>query len=589
MAPNGLLVLYGSETGNAQDVAERVGREGKRRHYKVRVVRMDAYNVAQLPTEPAVVFVTSTTGQGELPKNMRQFWRFLLRKSLPPDSLAAVSFAVFGLGDSGYLKYNVAAKKLDRRLAALGAAAVLERGLGDDQHPSGFDAALDPWLRSLWEQLRLRFPLPLGLSDPDPGDTSTSLEPKFHVTFLPATTSNGGDCESAATAAPANELEEAVAAARAFHSLDPAGTGVDSLANTIGSGLASGGGTRYGPWRPYMAAVAGNTRITTASHFQDVRHVELDLGDSGLVYEPGDLVAIFPQQSQAAVQQFLVRVGLDPNARVRVELAEQPANSQAARSIEVRVGALVNGVLDINGASPRRFFFEVLKHFASTDLEVERLEYFSTPEGRDDLYRYNQREDRTVLEVLQDFKSASPSLEWLLQTVPHLQPRYFSIASSLHGSVPLILIGPGTGVAPFRAFLEEREQLAKQGQAMAPAHLYFGCRSEHGDYYYRSDWERMQQAGILAAEAGLVTAFSRDQPRKVYVQHRIRENGALIWQLLQQGGMVYVSGSAAKMPQDVARALADVVCEHGRLPQQDAAEYVRKLELSRRYFVEAWS
>jgi sulfite reductase alpha subunit-like flavoprotein len=162
-----LLILYGSQTGNALDVAELVCREARRRHFAPRLMSADAYVplVSSLPGEPAIVLCVSTTGQGEMPHNARRLWKFLRRKSLPPGSLAAVTAAVFGLGDSGYPKYNVAAKLMFRRLETLGACMAAPLGLGDDQHRGGYDAGLDDWLPRLWKALRARFPLEEGLQE----------------------------------------------------------------------------------------------------------------------------------------------------------------------------------------------------------------------------------------------------------------------------------------------------------------------------------------------------------------------------------------------------------------------------------------
>ncbi|EIE26765.1 riboflavin synthase domain-like protein [Coccomyxa subellipsoidea C-169] len=561
-----LLVLFGSQTGSAQDVAERIGREAKLRQYAPRVMAMDAFDVRLLPEESLVIFVTSTTGQGELPSNMKQSWRFLLRKNLPADSLAGLAHAVFGLGDSGYVQYNVVAKKLTRRLAALGGRAVIEQGLGDDQHPHGYEAALDPWLACLWAALRTEYPLPPGAG--------------------------------------------------------------------------------YGPWRPYMARVLKNERITAEDHFQDTRHIEVDLGDSGLAYQPGDLLAVFPQQRESALQDFLHRTRLDPDDWVRIQPAD-PAARVASADVEVRVAALVAGVMDVAGASPRRFFFEVLRCFTRDRAQAERLAYFASPAGREDLSKYNEREGRTALEVLQDFEDATPPLEWLLQAMPRLKPRYFSIASSPRahpgqahitaavveyatphrrrklgvatswlaglqpGSPearvpvwvepgvmrppdsdrPMVLIGPGTGVAPFRAFLEDRlAASAQEGAApVAPSYLYFGCRNEAKDFYYRSFWELSQRSGVLADPGGLVTAFSRDQASKVYVSHRVRETSAQLWAALQQGAVVFVCGSAKKMPQDIAAAFERVCMQEGGMTKAEAAKYMKQLEMKGRYIVEAWS
>ncbi|RVX06520.1 NADPH-dependent diflavin oxidoreductase 1 [Vitis vinifera] len=134
-----LLILYASQTGNALDAAERIAREAERRGCPVTLLSIDCFNAGSLPYEENVIFVVSTTGQGDTPDSMKAFWKFLLQRNLSQRWLEGVHYAVFGLGDSGYQKYNFVAKKLDKRLLDLGAVAIVERGLGDDQHPSGYD------------------------------------------------------------------------------------------------------------------------------------------------------------------------------------------------------------------------------------------------------------------------------------------------------------------------------------------------------------------------------------------------------------------------------------------------------------------
>lgn len=235
-----ILILFGSQTGNAQDVAERIGREGKLLLYQTRVLAMDAYDVTQLPQEHLVIFVTSTTGQGDVPDNMKRFWKFLLRKGLGSDSLSHMHCAVFGLGDSGYQKYNLVAKKLHRRLEGLGAVQVVERGLGDDQHPNGYEAALDPWLTQLWAALAPAYPLPGG--QPEPILTEEKLmqlgTPKYKITVTctpgPARVSdaeekpltcNGAHSEDVLSA-DEKQQSEAIRAAANFRNLTAGGAGL---------------------------------------------------------------------------------------------------------------------------------------------------------------------------------------------------------------------------------------------------------------------------------------------------------------------------------------------------------------------------
>lgn len=158
-----LTILYGSQTGTAQDLAEYIWRESKRYHFTGTVMPMDTYDVRKLIDEVFVVFVCSTTGQGDEPDNMQTFWKFLLRKSLPSDSLRTLKCAILGLGDSGYEKFNFVAKRLNKRLQQLGANILIPVGLCDDQHDLGASAVYINWINDLWNELLIRAPLPLGL------------------------------------------------------------------------------------------------------------------------------------------------------------------------------------------------------------------------------------------------------------------------------------------------------------------------------------------------------------------------------------------------------------------------------------------
>lgn len=290
-------------------------------------------------------------------------------------------------------------------------------GLGDDQHRSGYEAALDPWLQQLWAALRARFPLPPGTAEPAPGDTATDLVCKYRVTWL-----QGEEAAAAAAAAAAEGCtgaaaahREAVAAACLFDHVEAAAAGLplgggageqpssraaDAPATKAGAHGGACSAAGYGPRRPYWARLLGNRRITAPTHFQDVRRLDIELADdASLAFQPGDVLAIAPQQPQPAVDALVRRCGWDLQAWVRVEpaagggdgggdsclangatspvCAADAGHSAAAASTAahgsssssctqppavsatVRLGALVAGALDINGASPRRFFFQV--------------------------------------------------------------------------------------------------------------------------------------------------------------------------------------------------------------------------------------
>ncbi|XP_075415864.1 NADPH-dependent diflavin oxidoreductase 1 isoform X1 [Tenrec ecaudatus] len=590
-----LLVLFGSQTGTAEDVAERLGREARRRRLGCRVLSLDSYPVVHLINEPLVIFVCATSGQGDPPDNMKNFWRFIFRKNLPPTSLCQVDFAVLGLGDSSYVKFNFVAKKLHRRLLQLGGCALLPACLGDDQHELGPDAAIDPWLRELWVQVQERLPSPAGLSAIPPG---VPLPSKFTLHFLPGT--------------PKTEEQQA----------PPAGP------QEPPSQL-----------RPFLAPMVSNQRVTGASHFQDVRLLEFDIASSGVSFAAGDVVLIQPENSASHVQQFCQLLGLDPDQNFVLQPREPDATCPARLPQPCSVRHLVGRYLDVAGV-PRRSLFELLASLSPDELEREKLLEFSSAGGQEALHAYCTRPRRTVLEVLCDFPHTAAAVppDYLLDLIPPIRPRAFSIASSLvtlpgrlqilvavvqywtrlkeprrglcscwlasldpgqgpvqvplwvqPGSLtfpetadtPVVMVGPGTGVAPFRAAIQERVARGQTGNV-----LFFGCRQRDQDFYWEAEWQELKRRGCLT----LVTAFSREQQQKVYVQHRLREHGPLVWELInQQGAYFYLAGNAKSMPAEVTEALTSVFQEQGGLSGPDAASYLTGLQRALRFQAETWA
>ncbi|XP_006062609.1 NADPH-dependent diflavin oxidoreductase 1 isoform X2 [Bubalus bubalis] len=558
-----LLVLFGSQTGTAQDVSERLGREARRRQLSCRVEALDSYPVVNLINEPLVIFVCATTGQGDPPDNMKNFWRFIFRRSLPSTALCQMDFAVLGLGDSSYAKFNFVAKKLHRRLLQLGGSALLPMCLGDDQHELGWPS-------------------------------------KFTLQFLKDTPSSGP--------------EELCAAGT-----DPQGPPSEL--------------------QPFLAPMVSNQRVTGPSHFQDVRLIEFDISGSGISFAAGDLVLIQPENTASHVQQFCQVLGLDPEQHFTLQPREPGVACPTRLPQPCSVRRLVSQYLDI-ASVPRRSFFELLACLSPHELEREKLREFGSALGQEELCEYCTRPRRTALEVLCDFPHTAAAVppDYLLDLLPLIRPRAFSIASSLRAhpsrlqilvavvqyqtrlreprrglcsswlasldpaqgpvrvplwvrsggltfpktpDVPVIMVGPGTGVAPFRAAIQERVAQGETGNV-----LFFGCRRRDQDFYWEAEWEQLQARGCLT----LVTAFSREQEQKVYVQHRLRALGPLVWELLDgRGAHFYLAGNAKYMPADVCDTLLSIFREEGGLSGPDAAAYLAQLQRTLRFQTETWA
>ncbi|XP_074474499.1 NADPH-dependent diflavin oxidoreductase 1 [Sebastes fasciatus] len=594
MSKPSLLILYGSQTGTAQDTAQRIARQAQRRHLQVQVLPLDNYNVANLISESLVMFVCSTTGQGDPPDNMTNFWRFVFRKSLPAGSLSRLDCAILGLGDSSYPKFNFVAKKLHKRLQQLGASVLLPVGLADDQHDLGSDAVIDPWLTSFWEKAFALYP---SLANVVPLREDEPLPPTYTFHFLDDVKETTDDRRRIPT-------EQTVASQS----------------------------------HPFPAKLVSNSRVTDMSHFQDVRLIEFDITGSNIEFAAGDVVMMHPCNTSEDVEEFCELLRLDPEARFTLSATDNTA-VPARLPQPCTVRHLVESYLDI-AAVPRRSYFELLSTFATNENEQEKLVEFSSAAGQDDLHTYCRRVRRTALEVLADFPHTTAELkvDYLLDLFPEIQPRSFSIASSLKAhphrlqiliavvkyktkmykprrglcstwlasldpvqeevyvplwvkkgtmtfpkdkDTPVIMVGPGTGVAPFRSAVQERIAEGKDANV-----LFFGCRSEFKDFYFSSEWEETMKTGRLT----LFTAFSRDQEDKVYVQHRVRENAELLWDLItNRSACFYIAGSAKEMPTSVCDALKEVFQQKGGVSAKDAEQMLATMERTRQFQSETWS
>jgi sulfite reductase alpha subunit-like flavoprotein len=618
-------VLYGSQTGCAQECAERISRELKRRHFSVKLSALDRFdyeNALFFNTTSTTnkhyyaIFVVSTTGQGDEPDNMRHFWRYLMRKNLRL-SLKHLRFSVLGLGDSSYPKFNFVCKKLHRRLLQLGAVEFCARGLADDQDTNGVDDTLVPWMDSMLTSLLKQWPLPSHM----PAIPADALPPaRYHVTCV------------------ASDLSE--------------------YQNAINNRIDHS--QPYTEWNPFMARVLENRRLTSEDNEQDIRHISFDISETpkenrSLNYSPGDVLALWSKNDHEKVMQMLKIWNIEPDQFLRITKVDEDAPDihvptiVCGSDINVRAYDLFEQCLAINGV-PKRYFFELLSKFAEDEEEKDQLQWFGSVSGASDFNRYCYRERRTFLEVMTDFKKTRPPLDYLLDLIPPILPRFFSISSSqlrfptqVHITVSIvkfttpykkvrygmcsswlsrltnvqkgihvpiwirrgtlkfppveasvILVGPGTGMAPFRSLIQQRMMEAyKNNKLVGPTLFFFGNRYAKRDYLYQEEWDAYISNKQLAEKMPfqVITAFSRDQPHKIYVQHRIRQNTGLVWDMIQnKGAFIYIAGNAKQMPTDVWNAFQFVVeQESGVANSEVARQYLTRLEKMRRYQQETWS
>ncbi|MFJ3484165.1 molybdopterin-dependent oxidoreductase [Pseudomonas sp. NPDC090202] len=527
-----LTLLWASQTGNAEALAERFGSRLRESGIAVTVSDMATFAVEQLDSIGNLAVISSTFGDGDAPDNGQPFWSSLSARQAPLQSLR---YAVLALGDPNYDQFCQHGKNLDQRLQALGASALLPR-LDCD---TDYDAPADAWLTQLQQALT-------------PSISAVS------VAQVVAPTATAASPEMASRA------------------------------------------------RPQPAQLVINARLNGEGSSKDTRQFALSLGDAPLKYEAGDALGVWPRNCPALVDELLSLTGMSAEHPVQVEkVGEMPLHQALSEHFEI--------------ARPHR---DTLNFVAEHSRNAE-LQSLLSESRKDELKDWLW--GRQLADVLQTCKvQCEPQA--LLGSLKRLQPRLYSIASSskahpdqVHltvsavrygkrkgvsstfladraeacevpiflqptrhfhvpadGDVPMIMIGPGTGVAPFRAFLQERRARGDAGRNW----LFFGEQHVATDFYYRDELEGMHKDGLLTH---LSLAFSRDQAQKIYVQQRIREQGAELWRWLQDGAQLYICGDATHMAKDVDQALREVIAMHGGLDADSAAEHLRYLAEQKRY------
>jgi sulfite reductase (NADPH) flavoprotein alpha-component len=539
-----ITVLFGSETGNSKELATAFGDAASKRGIRVRLADMADYKPRALRDEQDLLVITSTHGEGDPPQPALGFFEFLEGRKAP--KLPDLRFAVLALGDSTYEQYCAAGRRVDERLAGLGAQRLADRVECDVD----YEDAAAAWIADVVER----------------------------VTPAP-------DQVAPVSAAPAAREAAAVPAAS------------------------------FGKRNPFPAPILENLSLTGRGSSKETRHIEISLADSGLEYRPGDALGIVAQNDPAVVAALLDRTGLSAGAPVTVN----------QRVLEL--GQALTEALEITVATPR-----FVEHWAKLS-GAEELAALGAPDQR--AARTAFLREHHVLDIVRRFPAPGIEPEQLVAGLRPLQPRLYSIASSLaaapdeahltvstvrydlHGlprigvasghlagltdedatipvyiqpndlfrlpgdDVPVIMIGAGTGVAPFRAFMQEREARGSTGRSW----LFFGERNFRSDFLYQIEWQSLLKHRVLTR---LDLAFSRDAQPKTYVQDRLRRQGTDVYAWLEDGAHLYVCGDAAAMAPDVHATLVDIVGEAGGLSRDGAEDYLAALKRDRRYLLDVY-
>ncbi|KAK2629509.1 hypothetical protein QTJ16_000329 [Diplocarpon rosae] len=699
------LILYGSETGNSQEVADRLGQITERLHFKTIVTEMDDFvdmvekkmksgERKQVPTlrlesirkATLVVLVTSTTGQGEFPKNCRRLWTSLLKKSLPKTYLEGLQYTTFGLGDSSYAKFNRAARLLHVRFQGLGAKEIFPRGEADELHSDGTDGAFLPWSHEFQAHLQSAYPLPEGVTPIPPGvllpfkwthqiaDPSDLAETKISATTTATTTTPTTttpttppdlvdfdfDVEPEMKVYPPEDRlpdEPCPMLKEPFPYEDMHADGHLRRSKILLPPIVDG----------VAACLQSNKRLTPMSHWQDVREITFRVRGT-FAYRAGDTLTVYPQNFPEDVQALIdlmgwnevadkpVRFVVEPSVGFYDEFLIMPSPKEFYPMANSTLRTLLTVNLDIT-AIPHRKVLDLLAHFTDDATHKERLLEFSNPAFSDEFFDYATRPRRGILEVLQDFNSVKLPFNIVTTVFPVMRGREYSISSggphlvlsrgkeytmvqllvavvqyktvlqkvrrglctrflaalqepgsyvmvrfnrtcifediAAEMQKPVIMVAPGTGLAPCRSLILERAEFAALKEEVGPSYLFFGARHQKADYFYSSLFKKE------SARTTVFTAFSRDDPTgsKVYVQDKIREQGELVFRLLSEGAFVIVSGSSGSMPKAVREALLDVIVEwhptikESPAPTQGRAaaeSLLQDLECTGRYKQETW-
>ncbi|KAL6942146.1 hypothetical protein ACO0QE_003312 [Hanseniaspora vineae] len=608
-----IAILYGSESGNAEEFAHSLSHKLHRYHFPHHVSSFMDYEPKDILSCKYLFIITSTRGQGDFPKNVANsdLWTFLKRADLPDTFLNHLNIAFLGLGDSSYSHFQYAVRKLQKRMVEqLGAKELFPRYETDELGVKGSGGESVEAVYFAFEKQLISL-----------------LTEKFKTRKVDGKSVKRVSLDDTAYLAPSIVLEET----------NISQTSKQDAVHDVQIDLYTKAPIKEG-------RILLNKRITAEDHFQDVRQLHIQCDDN---YEPGDTLAIYAQNTDEDVESFLqAQPHWLPIADKKLAFKTGSKPEKFLFDHQLTLRNLLKYHFDIMSI-PRRTFFTKVWTFSTDSTRLsdgeeqltqqrEKLKEFGFDQDLQDLYDYCNRPRRSVLEVIQDFESLKLPWEYVFDYLPPIVPRYYSISSSYNGKYaeltvaivkyrtilhkvreglstkyiaslkegqdtvkysiqhnsllsrlpnrehPVIMISPGTGLAPVKSLISS--QIFSNQQ-----YVFFGCRYKDKDYLYREELEQWDSNNKLK----LFTCFSRDissSPNVKYVQDLLWENGAMVCKLIKDANAyIYLCGSSGKMPVQVKLTLLEILKKYGNFENDERAEeYFQSLQKQYRYLQETW-